>query len=100
MSHQPPSPRNESGSTPITQNASIQPIRLGREFTRCVLSAAVCDADNPPGATMRGKSPETMALLTAEEAAAYEGEAGERISHPNVSTAAAGIASIDDRARM
>src|SRR5579863_4519477 len=100
MSHQPPSPRTESARTPITQNASIQPIRLGRELTRCVRSAAVCDADNPPGAAIRGKSPEMIALLTAEEAAAYEGEAGERISHPNVSTAAASIASIDERARM
>src|ERR1700675_884650 len=101
MIHQPPRPRIDNAKTPNTQNASIQPIKVGSAFTICGPVATVCDGAATPGATVRGKSPETRALATAEDVAVKtECDAVERICHANVRTAAASIAMSEDKARI
>src|SRR6516164_10461837 len=91
MIHHPPMPRTDNPKTPITQNASIQPIMLEREAAGEEL--ATVSAGVVPGATMRGKSPVGAALLMVMDPVSVGPNAGARISHANVSTAAPSIAS-------
>ena len=94
MSHQPPTPRTASARTPITQNASIHPVKLCSELANGADVAESRDVEAIPGARLRGKSPETSAFVIAEVVETNAGDGSvERICQLKVITADTSIAS-------